>query len=637
MRKILVILGFFLVMPFWVQAETRHPSFITPKGLQPRVNFWINIFTRYGDHHEVLHHRAYPQVVFKVLDFYRASTKLSERALNKLKQAEIKRNTTIIKQAVQNLASGAAPRSDLEKHIAYQMAFLGAGTDKYRELLQDDMIRSQRGIKERYFDAMQRSALYMPHIEKIFRSEGLPIELTRLPFVESSFNYSARSAVGAAGIWQFMPQTARYYKMMVNNIVDERLDVFDASRAAASYLKHAYEVLESWPLAVTSYNHGITGVARKVKTLGTRDITSIVEHRTQRLLGFASNNFYPELLAAITIYEQKHHYFPHLKMPAAIQYTEYRLPHPATVGYLAQQLHTSVHELMPLNYALLSPIWTGRYRIPQGYNLKLPARSAKYVNNLSKEQPYQVGTSSVYGTNSYKVRSGDTLISLARKFNLTVAQIKKLNNLNSTILKVGQVLVVKHSEMARNTRQYQVTPSSSYHVVSQGNTISSIAKRYGVSVTDLKRANHLRSDIVMIGQKLIIPSYAHTSNNYVHQKTQIETTWGGDSGEYVVGRGDTLYSIARKNNLSVVELKRANNLSSNVIKFGQKLKIPSTNPSLKINHSSVHVSSPRTYVVRAGDTYWGIANKFRVSVSSLQRANAGKKVYIKAGDKLVIP
>ena len=557
----------------------RNPAFVTPKDLQPRVNFWINIFTKYGEHHEVIHHRAYPQAVFKVLNFYSASQKMSDIALEKFKKKEIKKHVQLVKIAVQKLATGAVAKTELEKIVEKQMSFLGVGTQKYKDLLEDDMIRSQQGIKERYREAVENSGLYMVHIEKIFKDEKLPIELTRLPFVESSFQYKARSSVGAVGIWQFMPKTARTYGLTVNNILDERLDVIESSHAAAKYLAHAYKVLESWPLAVTSYNHGIVGVARKVKTLGTRDISQVVEHRTQRLLGFASNNFYPELLAAITVYENIQQYFPNIIIHQPIQFTEYQLKSPTSVGYISNQLHTSMHELMPLNYALLSPVWSGRYRIPSGYKLKIPVPSSKYKDNLAKTEPMPSVVSSVYPGLTYRVRKGDTLISLARKYNVTVKYLKTVNDLKNTNIKVGQTLIVKGNGYKNNPQKETLnqkintrediipqTTTSSY-TVKKGDTLYKIASNNKMSVDSLKKLNNLKSNSIKIGQRLKIYSATNAVQQTKHVQAKTNTN-------YIVRSGDSLWSIAKKHGKTVDAIKKKNNLKSNNLKLGMKLVIP---------------------------------------------------------------
>src|SRR5262245_13479930 len=126
-----------------------------------------------------------------------------------------------------------------------------------------ERVKAQRGVKERTAAGLKRSGRYIAQIQQIFRERGMPPELSYLPMVESSYDIYARSSVGALGIWQFMPRTGREY-MRVTALLDERRDPIESSRAAASYLKQAYETLGSWPLAITSYNYGQGGMARAV-------------------------------------------------------------------------------------------------------------------------------------------------------------------------------------------------------------------------------------------------------------------------------------------------------------------------------------------------------------------------------------
>ena len=143
---------------------------------------------------------------------------------------------------------------------------------------------------------LEISQRYDAVFRKIFREEGLPEDLAFLPHVESSFQASARSSAGAVGLWQFTRGAAERF-MTVNTKVDERLNPIASARGAARYLKHAYSLLGSWPLALTSYNHGINGMLRAKKQLG-GDFVHIVEQCTLPNFGFASRNYYAEFLAA---------------------------------------------------------------------------------------------------------------------------------------------------------------------------------------------------------------------------------------------------------------------------------------------------------------------------------------------------
>ena len=145
-----------------------------------------------------------------------------------------------------------------------------------------------------------RSGAWREHIAATFTKMGLPRELAALPHVESSFNTYAYSKVGAAGMWQFMRGTGRRF-LRIDAAVDERLDPYRSTEAAASFLEQNYIVLGSWPLALTAYNHGPGGMKRAQEQLGTSDIVTIVRKYNSRSFGFASRNFYVAFLAALEI------------------------------------------------------------------------------------------------------------------------------------------------------------------------------------------------------------------------------------------------------------------------------------------------------------------------------------------------
>jgi membrane-bound lytic murein transglycosylase D len=169
-------------------------------------------------------------------------------------------------------------------------------------------MRFQGGMRSRFAEGLVRSWSYLPEMEQIFADAGVPLELTRLPHIESSFENRALSKVGAAGIWQIMPATGRLY-LRVNRDVDERLNVRAATLAAAQILRENYEKLGTWPLAITAYNHGANGMRRAVDTVGTTDFGLIVQRYRGPLFGFASQNFYAEFLAALELSQNYKQYF----------------------------------------------------------------------------------------------------------------------------------------------------------------------------------------------------------------------------------------------------------------------------------------------------------------------------------------
>lgn len=272
----------------------RADAFAAPKGMEKQIQFWIDIYTKYTTNQGVIHDSENVEKIYDVVDFTGLST---ERE----KQKKI--------DAVKKVLGAKLNREDREN------------------------LRFQLGQKDRMQNAIYYSGRYLEDMEQIFKEAGLPIELTRLAFVESSFNIMARSKVGASGIWQIMPYTARPYRML-STTVDKRNHPLEATRMAARLLKQNYNMLDSWPLAVTGYNHGPTGVLKMTRSYRTRDLSELIENvRSRRSFGFASRNFYASFLAALEVEKNADKYFvavawskplgsQDLKLPVSVKYKE---------------------------------------------------------------------------------------------------------------------------------------------------------------------------------------------------------------------------------------------------------------------------------------------------------------------------
>lgn len=205
------------------------------------------------------------------------------------------------------------------------------------------------------------------------------------------------------------------------------------------------------------------------------------------------------------------------------------------------------------------------------------------------------------GSNTYVVKSGDTLWSIARKNNMTVDELKKLNNLTSNALSVGQVLKLSSTTSSQ----------ADTYTVKSGDTLYSIANKYGLSVNELKSINNLSTNTLSIGQVLKLKSSSETTGTSTNQTT------------YTVQKGDTLYAISNKYGVSVNEIKTANNLTSNVLTIGQVLKIPT--------------GGTKVYTVVSGDTLYSIARKNNTTVSDLISLNNLSTSNLSIGQKLLIP
>jgi membrane-bound lytic murein transglycosylase D len=215
-------------------------------------------------------------------------------------------------------------------------------------------------------------------MRNVFRQAGLPEDLAYLPHVESSFQASARSSAGAVGIWQFTLSAAHTF-MNVNAALDERLDPVAAARGAARYLSYAYNKLGSWPLALTSYNHGIGGMQRAKDAFG-HDFIRIVKHYDHPQFGFASRNFYAEFLAARQIASRPEQFFPEgIAYDKPLDWDRVILRTEVPVSVVARYYGAEKWQLIALNLAWTEAAKADRVPLPAGAEVWLPPGTLRRV------------------------------------------------------------------------------------------------------------------------------------------------------------------------------------------------------------------------------------------------------------------
>ena len=356
-------------------ADARHASlFPRPAQLEPQIRFWRAIFTQYSAHQVVLHDALRLDKVYKILDFRsRLDDGFGEGELASLERFETDLELDRLRATLLRLhALGSHPESlTAEERAVYDLWADDPAPDRFLAAADDKRLHSQRGLRERFAEGIRISRRYFPEMERIFREAGLPVELIRLPLIESCFNLRAYSKVGAAGIWQFMPRTGRLF-MRVDNLVDERRDPISSTRAAARFLVRVHDMLDTWPLTITAYNHGPDGMARAVAEVGTTDIATIVRDYRGKAFGFASRNFYAEFLAALDVERDFRTYFGEAPEEPALRVHERRLERALGMEAAARLARTSRAQLASLNPALSTLVVSGRRPIPAGYQLRLP-------------------------------------------------------------------------------------------------------------------------------------------------------------------------------------------------------------------------------------------------------------------------
>jgi membrane-bound lytic murein transglycosylase D len=411
------------MMPFvWctaARADAGNP-FVYAPALEPDVRFWIRVYTEVTTDGGLLHDDWYLGLVYEVLRFDPSdSPRQRERIVEQAKA----RYAALLRRFA------AGDTDNLTQHERRILHSFGDKTTpaQYREAI--ERIRFQLGQADRFHEGLIRAQAYEASISRILADRGVPPEIGALPHVESSFNPAAYSRVGAAGLWQFMPGTARRY-MRVDGIVDQRLDPYSATEAAANLMLYNYRLVGSWPLAVTAYNHGPGGLRRAQDELGTSDIAVIVKRYQGATFGFASRNFYVAFLAALEVDRNADKYFGALTHPPDTQSTVVTVPDYVPVDSLAKAFKADLGALRVLNPALRPPIWNKSRFVPRGYALRIPGVSpaadiAAAWARLPPAERYVVQRND----GSHRARRGETLASIAAASGVTLNRLLAANGL----------------------------------------------------------------------------------------------------------------------------------------------------------------------------------------------------------------
>ncbi len=407
----------------------------------------------------------------------------------------------------------------------------------------------QEGIPDRFQTYLDRFHHYREVVEPIFQEFGLPTELMYLSLVESGFNPRAFSRARASGPWQFMKATGRMYKLHVNWYVDERRDPIKSTVAAAHHLRDLYDRFGSWPLALAAYNAGSGKISRAIRKTKTRDFWKI---RRTWYIRRETKDYVPRFIAATLIAKDPAAYGFLAPEGDRHDFEEVLIAKQVQLAAISKQTGIALDELKRLNPELRRNI------VPSskgpGYHLKVPVGMASVV--ASQHASFPVWTQPPPPpTQWYRVRRGDSLSVVARRFGMKVRQLKRMNNLSGNLIRIGTRLRV------RGWDDDYADGQTTIYRVRYGDSLGKIAKRFRTSVRHIKRLNNLSTHLIYPGDRLRV------------RGTTASKTSGSNSKWYRVRRGDSLWKIARQFRMSVRDLRALNNLSSSIIRAGRMLMV----------------------------------------------------------------
>lgn len=438
---------------------------------------------------------------------------------------------------------------------------------------------------------LARSGKYAQLFKNELSAANLPEDLMYLSMIESGFSQRAYSRSRAVGLWQFMSPTGRQYGLRINSYIDERRDAEKSTKAAVTYLSDLYREFNDWHLAVAAYNAGPGTIRKGLKRYKVDNFWDLAQHKYLKL---ETKRYVPKLIAAIIVAKDPQKYgFTNISYASPLRYDLLEVGPGLSLDAVALISGHDVKTIKNLNIELK------KSKTPlnsKAHLVKIPAGSHQYAkNNMSRLHSIV--------TTGYKIhiyRKGETLSAICRKYNINKTTLLKVNNLQPNSLTNGQRLRIPYTTVA-----YQLLPKGSesalaaykdnliLHKIRPGETISKISKRYNVPPELIVSWNGLSSvHKIRAGQQLALyinkkgPTQPPTQQTQVNTQDNVIVLAGSSKKRpaslqndkdriswYRVKSGDSLWTISRKFNISPKQIKRWNNLKSNLIHPGVKLKL----------------------------------------------------------------
>lgn len=447
------------------------------------------------------------------------------------------------------------------------------------------------------------SYIYFPMYEEMLDKYDMPLELKYLSVIESALNPVAGSPVGAKGLWQFMYGTGKVYGLTATSYIDDRFDPYLATDAACRHMKDLYDIYGDWFLVLAAYNSGAGNVNKAIRRAGgTKNYWAIWPFLPRETRGYV-----PAFIAVTYVmnYAKEHNLYP---LHPGILYNGIDtvvVRQPLSFEQIHEKLGISVADLKFLNPAYKlgvipsTPEKQYYLRLPREYiglfiNNEIALYNYRTSKGIEKEkliEQIKLAKEQVI----HIVKKGETLASIAKKYKVSVGDIKRWNNLTKNYVKRKKRLTIypgASSEQAKQTAEIDTKKEeqkpkdepkndveSSFHIVQAGETLLKISKQYGCSIDDLKKWNDLPGSAIQVKQKLIIKEHASKKEEKNKQDSVVQNApKKAKVKTYKVKDGDTLWEIAEKfDGVTVDQIKKLNKMKSNSLKVGQNLKIPIIN------------------------------------------------------------
>lgn len=471
---------------------------------------------------------------------------------------------------------------------------------------------------------LERWPVVAPTILRVLREEGMPEDLVFLAMIESGLRTEAKSRAKALGPWQFMSGTAKVFGLKVDYWTDERLDLEASTRAACRFLRGLHDSYGDWYLAMAAYNWGPGRVNRALKRGGT-------DYWNLPRMPRETRNYVPTYLAARRVFQRlEEHGFA-----LAAERPEPDLALVDVPGALNWDRLADLAGLPEASLRELNPHVRRFCTSPSGCRIRVPAERAPALVDGIAALP----TSAFQDWTRHSVRRGDTLGGIASRYGVSLRELLKANGLSSrSIIHPGQAVLVPRPSAGGGVDWAEDEPArgghsngETVHRVRRGEALETIARRYGLRVSDLARWNGLdRPDRIRIGQELRLADPKAPSAPTASGRRAEQAGLTASSGWHTVRKGETAGGIASRYGTDLRTLRSLNDLDGRArIYPGQRLRIPGGAAQASAEARLVHT-------VGAGDTLWDLARQYKVSITDIRRWNNLRGNQIRAGTQLVI-